>query len=298
MPRAPVNGLSLYYEVRGRGSPLVLVHGLACGLRMWDPQVRAFAPRWRVVTYDVRGHGTSDAPADATRYSQAISVEDLRGLLEHLGMPRAVIGGLSMGGNIALNFALAHPEMVSALIIADTGAGSDGTDEWNAAACAYAEILERQGLEAFAEAALTNPLFAHYAAQSPEAERFIRSCLMTHRARGIAHTAREVLAKRPTIYALERELRKLRVPTLLIVGEHDDSCVGVHRFMAETIPGSTHVNLPGVGHLTNLEAPAAFNAAVRRFLAGSVGVTRFEGPPRTPSARGGRGARRGRRGPL
>jgi pimeloyl-ACP methyl ester carboxylesterase len=272
MPQAPANGLSLYYEARGRGSPLVLVHGFACGLRMWDPQVRAFSPRWRVVTYDARGHGVSDAPAEATRYSQAISVADLRGLLEHLAIPRAVVGGLSMGGNIALNFALAHPEMVSALIIADTGAGSDGTAEWSAAARAWAELLERQGLEAFAEAALANPLFARYVAQDPGAERFIRSCLMTHRARGLAHTAREVLAKRPTIYSLERELRELRAPTLLIVGEHDEPCVKVHRFMAETIPRASQVLLRGVGHLTNLEAPASFNAAVRRFLAGSVPV--------------------------
>src|SRR5438876_3986883 len=83
MPLAPVNGLSLYYEARGRGSPLVLVHGFACGLRIWDAQVRAFAARHRVLTYDVRGHGLSDAPADAAAYSQPISVDDLRGLLAH-----------------------------------------------------------------------------------------------------------------------------------------------------------------------------------------------------------------------
>jgi pimeloyl-ACP methyl ester carboxylesterase len=265
MPLAPANGISLYYEVKGSGSPLVLVHGFACGLRLWDPQVKALAPRRRVVTYDVRGHGLSDAPA-AAAYSQPISVADLRGLLEHLKIKRAVLGGLSMGGNIALNFAIAHPAMVSGLIIADTGAGSDGTAEWIAGAHAFAEVLERQGLEAFADMALANPLFARYLAQGPEAARFIRSCLMTHRAHGIAHTAREVLAKRPTIYALEAELRRLRVPTLLIVGEHDEPCLKVHRFMGDTIPGAKHVLLRGVGHLTNLEAPAAFNAAVRAFL--------------------------------
>ena len=266
MPLAPVNGISLYYEVKGRGSPLVLVHGFACGLRIWDPQVRALSSRHRVVTYDVRGHGLSDAPADAAGYSQSISVEDLQGLLEHLRIKRAAVGGLSMGGNIALNLALAHPGMVSALIIADTGAGSDGTADWNAGARAYGEVLDREGLEAFADLAFANPLFARYIARGPEAARFIRSCLMTHRARGIAHTAREVLAKRPTIYSLEPHLRELRVPTLLIVGEHDEPCVKVHRFMAGTIPGAKHVVIRGAGHLTNLEAPAAFNAAVRRFL--------------------------------
>lgn len=267
MPIAIINGISLYYEVAGRGAPLVLVHGFACGIRIWDPQVRALSRSRRVITYDVRGHGLSEAPREAAAYSQAISVADLHALFRHLGLHRAAVGGLSMGGNIALNFALAHPNMVSALIVADTGAGSDDTADWVAGAAGYAEALDGEGMERFADMASASPLFARYIGQGPAAERFIRSCLMTHRAHGVAHTAREVLAKRSTIYSLEPRLRELRVPTLLIVGEHDEPCLKVHRFMADTIPGAKHVVLPGVGHLTNLEAPAAFNAAVRRFLA-------------------------------
>lgn len=270
MPRVQANGVSLYCETTGHGPPLVLVHGFACGLRTWDPQVSAFARSWQVVTYDVRGHGISEAPTDPTAYSQPISVSDLGALLDHLEIRRAVVGGLSMGGNIALNFALAHPERVSGLIVADTGAGSDETADWVATVHAFAAALDRDGLEAFADAAVENPLFARYLAQSPAAERFIRSFLMTHRARGLAHTAREVLAKRPTIYSLAPRLRELSVPTLLIVGEHDEPCVRVHRFMADTIPSARHVLIPGVGHLTNLEAPRAFNRAVRSFLRQAV----------------------------
>ena len=132
---------------------------------------------------------------------------------------------------------------------------------------AFAETLDRRGIEAFADLACANPLFGHYLAQGPAAERFIRSCLLVHRAHGIAHTAREVLAKRPTIYALESRLRQLEVPALLVVGEDDGPCVKVHRFMADCLRRSTHIVLRGRGHLTNLEAPAAFNAAIRRFLA-------------------------------
>ncbi len=268
MPMARVNGVSLYYEVTGKGPPLVLVHGFACGIRSWDPQVRVLSRARRIIIYDVRGHGISEAPPDPAAYSQAISVEDLRALLIHLKILRTAVGGLSMGGNVALNFALAHPKMVSALIVADTGAGSDNTAEWIAGAHAFADVLEQRGMEAFADIASANALFARYIAQGPEAERFIRSCLMTHRAHGLAHTAREVLAKRPTIYSLEPRLKEIRVPTLLIVGEHDEPCLKVHSFMARVIPRAKQVVLPGVGHLTNLEAPAAFNAAVRRFLAG------------------------------
>jgi pimeloyl-ACP methyl ester carboxylesterase len=274
MPRVDVNGVSLYYEVTGHGPPLVLAHGFACGLRTWDPQVKALARSWRVVTYDVRGHGISGAPDDPAAYSQPISVADLRALLEHLKIRRAAVGGLSMGGNIALNFALAHPDIVTALIVADTGAGSDDAADWVATVHGLADALERDGLEAFADAALANPLFARYLVQGPTAERFIRSCLMTHRARGLAHTGREVLAKRPSIYSLAPRLRELSVPTLLIVGEHDDPCVKVHRCMADTIPGARHLVIPGVGHLTNLEAPDAFNRAITVFLRGAARPTR------------------------
>ena len=267
MPKARVRDVNLYYELAGSGPPLVLVHGFACGIRSWDPQVRVLARSHRVLTYDVRGHGISDAPRDAAAYSQPISVEDLRGLLDHLRIKRAVIGGLSMGGNIALNFALAHPRMVSGLVIADTGSGSDSAADWAATIHTLADTAERGGIEAFADATMALSLFARYVAQGPDAERFIRTCVLSHRAHGIAHTAREVLGKRPSIYALEPGLRALRVPTLLIVGEHDEPCVKVHDFMARTIPRAKAITIPGVGHLSNLEAPAAFNAAVRRFLA-------------------------------
>jgi len=267
MPFASINGVRLYYEAAGSGAPLVLVHGFACGARSWDPQVRVFSRARRVITYDVRGHGVSEAPENAAAYSQDISVQDLHDLLVQLKIRRAVVGGLSMGGNIALNFALAHPSMVSKLIVADTGAGSDQSGDWAAECQEYAGACERRGMEAFADLACASPLFARYVATSPTAERFIRSCLMTHRARGLAHTAREVLIKRPTIYALEPRLRQLRVPTLLIVGEHDEPCLKTHRFMGDCIPGATYLMIRGVGHLTNLEAPAAFNAAVKRFLA-------------------------------
>ena len=267
MPMASVNGVALFYESSGAGEPpLVLVHGFACGIRSWDFQVKALARARRVVAYDVRGHGISTAPRDAGAYSQPTSVADLRALLGHLGIGQAVVGGLSMGGNIALNFALAHPDMVSGLIVADTGAGSDETSAWIGDAGSFADTLDLRGMEAFADQACANPLFARYIAQGPAAERFVRACLMTHRAHGIAHTAREVLSKRPTIYSLEPRLRELAVPTLLIVGEHDEPCRKVHDFMARTIPGARHVVLAGLGHLTPMEAPARFNRLVSRFL--------------------------------
>jgi pimeloyl-ACP methyl ester carboxylesterase len=266
MPIVHINGIDLYYEDAGSGPALVLVHGFSCGIRSWDPQVRALADTRRVVAYDVRGFGVSEAPHRPEAYSQALSVADLAGLIDHLDLGPIALGGLSMGGNIAINLAIEHPEKVAALVVADTGAGSDRTADWVAGAHRFAEVAEHDGVEAFADLACANPLFSRYIAHEPDRGRFIRSCLTVHRARGIAHTAREVLSKRPSLYSLEPQLRALRVPTLLIVGEHDDPCVDVHAFMARTIPGARSVVLPGLGHLTNLEAPDTFNALVREFL--------------------------------
>lgn len=190
MPLAEVNGIRLYYEVTGKGHPVVFVHGFGCGIRSWDPQVRALAGTYRVIAYDVRGHGLSDAPSEAAAYSQPTSVEDLRQLLAILKVRRTAVIGLSMGGNIALNFALAHPTLVSALVIADTGAGSDAHADWVAVTQAFAAALDAGGTEAFADMAMASPLFSPYCSQGPAAQRFIRSCLMTHRARGRPHGAR------------------------------------------------------------------------------------------------------------
>jgi len=119
MPIANANGITIYYEDVGRGRPLVLSHGFACGAAMWAPQVACLADRYRVITYDVRGHGASTAPEAAKAYSQAISVEDLYQLMLRLGLRDVCLGGLSMGGGIALEFALAHPDLLSGLIVAD-----------------------------------------------------------------------------------------------------------------------------------------------------------------------------------
>jgi pimeloyl-ACP methyl ester carboxylesterase len=266
MPLVELRNIRLYYEEHGRGPALVLAHGHACGVRSWDPQLRGLTDHCRVIVYDARGHGLSDAPREPSAYSQQHMVDDLCGLMDHLGLETAAVGGLSMGGNVVLNFALAHPERVSALILADTGAGSDDTERMVARSLQGADVLESGGIEAYVDWAMSHPAFARFASRGPEQERFMRSCLMTNRAHGIALSTRGVQAKRPSIYVLEPQLRSLEMPVLLIVGEHDEACLPVHAFMGLTIPRATHHELPGAGHLTNLETPEAFNRLVAEFL--------------------------------
>jgi pimeloyl-ACP methyl ester carboxylesterase len=266
MPLVELEDIRLYFENHGRGPALVLAHGFACGVRSWDPQLRGLTDRYRVIVYDARGHGLSEAPREASAYSQQHMVDDLCGLMNHLGLDTAAVGGLSMGGNVALNFAFAHPERVSALIVADTGAGSDDTARMVARSLQGADVLESDGIEAYVDWAMSHPAFARFVSRGAEEERFMRSCLMTNRAHGIALSTRGVQAKRPSIYALEPQLRRLEMPALLIVGEHDEACLPVHAFMARTIANASHHVLAGAGHLTNLEAPEGFNRLVAEFL--------------------------------
>jgi pimeloyl-ACP methyl ester carboxylesterase len=266
MPIALVNGVRIYYEESGRGRPLVLSHGFACGLRMWDPQVKGLKDRYRVVTYDARGHGASEAPEDVDAYTQDGVVEDLRQLMVHFGLRGACLGGLSMGGRIALELALAHPELLAGLIVADAGSGSDSPEQFRAGTERRASILEQEGIEAGADAMMIEPTFATYAQQGPEAARNIRGMLTTHRAHGLSNSQRGIMAGRSSIYALEERLKALRVPTLVIVGERDEPCLEPSRFMAKAIPQAKLVVIRGVGHMSNLEDSTTFTSVVEEFL--------------------------------
>src|SRR5687768_7614506 len=115
--RARLNGIEIEYQDGGRGPAVLLGHGYSATGRMWDGQRAALGDRHRVVSWDMRGHGQTDSPPDPAQYSTALIVADMRALLQHLGIERAVIGGLSLGGYVSLAFYLAHPEMVQALVI-------------------------------------------------------------------------------------------------------------------------------------------------------------------------------------
>ena len=121
--KATLNGIEIEYQDGGRGPAVLLGHGYSATGRMWDGQRAALGDRWRIISWDMRGHGQTESPADPKQYSAALTVADMRALLQHCGEPRAVIGGLSLGGYVSLAFYLAHPEMVRALVICDSGPG-------------------------------------------------------------------------------------------------------------------------------------------------------------------------------
>ena len=118
------DAVNIHYDVAGEGTPLLFSHEFAGDITSWEPQVNFFARRYRVITYCHRGYPPSGVPEDPAAYSQERLVADMRELLEHLGIEQAYIAGLSMGAATALSFAIAHPEMCRALIVAATGTGS------------------------------------------------------------------------------------------------------------------------------------------------------------------------------
>ncbi len=264
MPIARVNGASLYYEEAGTGPPLLFVHAFPVGRGMWEPQVRFFAAHFRVITYDCRGFGQSEAPTSPTAYSQAHSVGDAKGLLEHLRVAPAAVCGLSMGGNIALNLALGHPGTARALILCDTGAGSEDPGSFRARCVEYAKATER-GMDGFFEKLMLWPVFADFV-RGPRESALLREMVLAQPPHGIGLTALYTLATRLPIYALKESLESLRVPTLVVYGERDEACVNTSKFMASTIPTARLWMVPGASHFVNLDEPDRFNETVLAFL--------------------------------
>jgi len=250
MPMLDRDGVRIHYEVHGDGPPVLLSHGYSATCRMWDGQIAALKDRYKVIVWDMRGHGESDYPADPRAYSEALTVDDMAALLRACGAASAVIAGLSLGGYMSLAFHATHPQLTRAIMLFDTGPGfknDEARKAWNETAHRRAHDLDTRGLAALGT--------------SDEVR------LGKHRsADGLAGAARGMLAQ-----ANDRVIRSLEgiaVPTLVLVGAEDKSFLAATDYMANKIKGSTKVVIPGAGHAANLHQPEAFNRAVTDFLAG------------------------------
>lgn len=266
MPTVSVNGVSLFYRVVGQGFPLLLSHEFAGGYQSWNRQVKFFSRHYQVITYNHRGFPPSQVPEDPAAYSQEVLVEDLYQLLRHLGIPQAHIGGLSMGGNVALNFALAHPEMAQAVVVAGTGTGSTDRQRFEVELEQLARRFETAGVEAVARSYARGPTRLQLLRKDPEGWQEFYDGFLTHSAVGSAHILRGVILKRPTIFALKPKLQQLGVPALIMTGDEDEPCVEPALFMKQNIPSSGLVVFPQSGHAINLEEPDLFHRVVLNFL--------------------------------
>jgi pimeloyl-ACP methyl ester carboxylesterase len=243
------DGVDLYYEVHGEGPALLLTHGFGSTSQMWRGQVEAFSKRYKLVVWDMRGHGRTDYPADPAAYSEAATVADMAAILDAVGAQRAIIGGLSLGGYMSLAFQLAHPERVEALLIIDTGPGyrkDEPRAAWNQTAIRRAERYEANGLPS-------------REGGSPETR------IAEHRdAEGLAKAARGMLTQRDA--RVIDSLPHIKVPSIVVVGADDTPFLAASDYMAAKIPGARKVIIPGAGHAANIDQPEAFNAGVLEFL--------------------------------
>jgi pimeloyl-ACP methyl ester carboxylesterase len=272
LPFAHVNGLDLYYELQGQGAPIVLVHEFAGSIRSWDETIDILREEARVLAYNCRGYPPSSVPEGVECYSQATSADDLRALLDHFGIARTVVTGLSMGGSIALQFAITHPNRVSALVVASSGSGSDDKQQFTETFEVVARQLESEGARAVGDRYLTGPTRLTLKHKRPEQWRKLGDEFAASSVRGLANTIRGTITKRPTVYELEASLRALSVPTLIMAGDLDAPVLAPSRFLAATLPTARLKIFEGTGHTINLEEPEIFSNAILEFLE-SVKVT-------------------------
>ena len=240
-------GVELYYEVHGEGAPVLLTHGYSSSSHMWEGQVRPFSKHYKLITWDMRGHGHTDYPADQKAYSEAETVADMTAILDAVGAKTAVIGGLSLGGYMSLAFHLAHPERTQALLIIDTGPGYKKDEPragWNATSIKRAERLEAEGL--------------------PKGGGAETRTAPHRNAEGLAKAARGMLTQVDA--RVIESLPNINVPSLVVVGADDAPFIAASDYMAAKIPGAKKVVIPNAGHASNIDQPAAFNDAVLGFL--------------------------------
>lgn len=256
-----IGRVELSWEEAGRGTPVVLLHAFPLNRKMWAPQAEALAGRCRVITPDFRGHGESGvAEEDSTMERLA---EDVRGLLDHLKLERVALGGLSMGGYVALAFVRRWPERVRALVLADTRAGAD-TEEGRKGRYETAALAEREGSAAIADLMVPKLLGPATLEHKPEVVAAVREMILEASPAGIAAALRG-MAARPASFDL---LPQIECPTLIVVGEQDGLTPPADsEAMAKAIPNSKLVKISEAGHLSGLEQPAIFNRSLEKFLA-------------------------------
>jgi pimeloyl-ACP methyl ester carboxylesterase len=268
MPKTEINGVNLYYEDTGTGTPIVFVHEFAGDYRSWELQVRHFSRRYRCIVYNARGYPPSDVPEQVQAYSQDIAVQDLLGVLDHLKLEQAHVVGFSMGGFAALIFELRHPRRCRSLVIAGCGYGSD-TDrsKWERDVDLVADRFEHDGMAKAADFYARGPTRVQFIDKDPRGWQEFYEQLKASSSIGHAMTMRGVQKRRPSVPQLEAELRKLTVPTLVITGDEDEPCLEPGLFMKRAIPSAALVVMPQAGHTINLEDPDAFNAHLETFFA-------------------------------
>jgi len=254
------NGIATEYLLEGpAGAPVVAMsHSLAANLSLWDAQAAALAGRYRVLRYDIRGHGGSDAPA--APYALEQMADDLHGLMQALGIADAHVVGLSMGGLIGMTLALKFPRAIRSLTLADTTAsyGPERKAGWDD----RIRVAEAQGIEPLLDRTMEAWFTAPFRAERPDVIAKVRAMLAPTSVVGYVGAIQAI-----GYGDMREEIRAIRCPTLVLVGDEDRGTdITMARTMHERIAGSELVVIPRAAHCSCVEAPEAFNRALLAFL--------------------------------
>ncbi|MBI3743406.1 MAG: alpha/beta fold hydrolase [Chloroflexi bacterium] len=266
MPITRVNGVNIYYEVAGSGHGVIFVHAHNVDCRLWDKQVEAVSRSYTMVRYDFRGHGRSEAPP--TGYHIPFYAQDLRALIQHLGLRKPSIVGLSMGGNVALEYALTWPNEISTLTMADSGLlGFEETQMQETMAKRQALVRDRGIDTTFVRAALMSNGFKGVV-RDPANKALIKD--MLEKWSGMSYRDKATYPPPETTQA--ERVKGLNVPLLVMVGEHDTGRFQrIADYLAANVRVVRKVVVPGAYHFAPLETPDVFNDILLDFLGGAVG---------------------------
>jgi len=244
------------------------VHEFAGDYRTWEPQVRHFSRRYRCITYNARGYPPSDVPADVERYSQQRARDDIRSVLDALGIQRAHIVGNSMGGFASLHFGIAHSDRALSCVVAGCGYGAHPAQyaQFQAQSRALAKTMIDEGMAKVAATYGHGPARLQLQAKDPRAFAEFIGNFSEHSAQGSANTMLGYQARRPSLYDLTVDMARIDAPVLIVAGDEDDPTLEPSLLMKRTIPGAALAVLPASGHMTNLEEPALFNQLLEDFF--------------------------------
>jgi 3-oxoadipate enol-lactonase len=269
MPHATTpDGVKLYYEETGAGTPILFVHEYCGDWRSWEPQMRFFARKHRCVTYSFRGYPGSDVPTEPAMYGQKHAVDDALHMLDHLKIAKAHVVGLSQGAFATAHFGRLYRERALSLTLAGigSGAGREGHELFKKTATETAATIRAEGVAKYADGLTTNPTRSRFKQKDPRGFAEFIKHLSEHSAVGAAHTMAEYQGKRPSLYDFEAEWKKLDVPTLIVCGDEDEPCLQPSLYLKSVLANAGLTLFAKTGHTVNLEEPDTFNRELWNFI--------------------------------
>jgi pimeloyl-ACP methyl ester carboxylesterase len=270
MPYAKTDdGVKLHYEETGAGTAIVFVHEFAADYRSWEMQMRHFGQRHRCITYGARGYPPSDVPEKPESYSQARATDDILAVMDHLGIDKAHVVGLSMGGFASLHFGFRHPARALSLVVAGVGYGAEKEQQgrFRSEVEVVARSLMSEGMAVFAEKYAYGPTRVQFENKDPRGFAQFKKELAEHSALGSANTQIGCQGQRHSLNDLVDRMRAHTVPTFILTGDEDWPCLTPALLMKREIPSAALSVMPNCGHTINLEDPDAFNRIVGAFIA-------------------------------